>query len=111
MEEGEEIDPAQIVNTIEDVKQRRLLAEVLFSKYQLSKGWEEVKVHVDQANPEKIAGDAIVALRRRGLERMLEENQRHLKSAAQRGEDAMPYLERHTQIMQELKALESKPVQ
>src|SRR5262249_51029819 len=73
MEEGEEIDASRLVDEIKEPAQRRLLAEVLFSRYQLSKGWEEAKIQVEQADPVRIAGGALTALRKRSLERQLEE--------------------------------------
>jgi DNA primase len=106
MEEGSEVDASQLVNKMQDPEQRRLLAEVVFSKYQLSKGWEEAKVQIEQADPMKVASDALMVLRRRALEKMMEENQQQLKSASQRGEDALPFLERNKQLHEEMKALE-----
>jgi len=60
-------------------------------------------------DPQRIAAGAITALRRRVLEKSLEDNQRRLKDAARRGIDVLPYLERNRQLLGEIKELEAKP--
>ncbi|MBI4546858.1 MAG: DNA primase [Ignavibacteriae bacterium] len=110
VEEGEELDPSSLVDEIEDSVQKRLLAEVIFSRYQLSKGWSESGANIEQADPQKVASDALVVLRRRTLEKMIEENQRLLRNASQSGENVIPFLERHQQLLEGMKELESKAI-
>jgi len=102
------IDPAVLLNEVEEQTQSRFIANLVFSKYHLSKGWDESRIQVEQADPRKIAKDAITIIRKRALERTIEENQRLLKSASQRGENVLPILERHQQLLAEIKELELK---
>ena len=110
VEEGQEIVPSAIVNAVEDPLQRRLITEVLFSRYQISKRWEETSVYVERADARKIATDALLLLRRRSLERLIGENQRSLKESSRRGEDVTPLLERHQQLLGQMKDLEGRSV-
>ncbi len=102
------IDPAVLLNEVEEQTQSRFIANLVFSKYHLSKGWDEAGIQIEQADPRKIAKDAITIIRRRALERMIEENQRLLKSASQCGENVLPILERHQQLLAEIRELELK---
>ena len=107
LEEGQPFDSSALINEIEDQSYQKLIAEVIFSKYQLSKGWS---VEVEQANPMKIAADVLIVLKRQAVERKIEENQRLLKEASQKGENVTPFLERHQRLFGEMKNLESKDV-
>jgi DNA primase len=104
--EGKEIHPNVIVNEIEDANMRRMVADVIFNKYQLSKRWENSKTQLEEADPRIIAEDALGKLRRMSLERIIDENQRELKAASKRGENVIPFLERHQQLLGEMKQLE-----
>ena len=65
-------------------------------------------MQLEEADPRIIAEDALGILRRRSLERIIDENQRELKAASKRGENVMPFLERHQQLLGEMKQLEVK---
>ncbi len=108
LEEGEALEPTQLVNELQEPQQRRLVAELLFNKYQLSKGWDEHSAGMEQADPRKVAADAIGVLRRRSIEQLIEKNQHSLKEASQRGDDITSILERHQQLLAEMKQLETK---
>jgi DNA primase len=107
MEEGVEIDPASFLDEVEGESQRRLVAGVLMSKYQLSKGWDESKVNIEQGDVYKVAADAIKVFRRRALEKLVEENQRLLKEASRSGKDVVSYLEKHQKFLQEMKEVDN----
>jgi hypothetical protein len=111
VEGGTSIDPAVLVNEIEDDTQRRFIAQVMFSKYNLSKGWDEAGIQIEKADPSKIALDAIMLIRHRSLEKTVEDNQRLLRDASQNGEDVMPFLKRHQQLLADIKELELKGLQ
>ena len=108
LEEGESIEAVQLITDLEDPAQRRLIASLLFNKHHLSKAWDEHSAGIEQADPRKVAADAIAALRRHSIEQLIEKNQRSLKEASQRGEDILPILERHQQLLAEMKQLETK---
>ncbi len=107
-EEGKSIDPSTLIDETNDIEQQRLIAEIAFSKYQLSKGWDESGISIERADPKEIAIYAINMIRRKNLERLTAENQRDLQEASQRGEDVLPFLERHKRFIQELIELKTK---
>jgi DNA primase len=104
---GKSIDPKILVDDLENKDQVKLISELLFSTYSLSRGWSERGVEITQGDPLKIASDAIMNIRQRALEKEIEENQRCIHNASQKSEDVIPFLERHKQLYQELKKLES----
>ncbi len=108
IETGSSLEPSLLIDDVPDPVLRRLIAELVFSKYQLSRGWEERDAGTSKADPMMSAADAIIALRRRKLEIRLEENKRLLKEAAARGEDTHPYLERNNNILDEIRELRLK---
>lgn len=105
------IDAVRMMNDLEDEELRRLVAELLFSKYEISKGWKEWGVDVVQADTMDIARDALLAFRKRALTFRIEENQRRIKEAGDRGEDVMPLLAQRQQLLDEMKALSRGVVQ
>ena len=105
VEEGEDVNPTTLINNIEDPVQRRLVAEIIFSKYQLSKGWNEAQV--EQADPRMMAGDALLKMRRMALDQLMKENHRLMREAGERGESTLPYLQRNNQLVEELTKLKS----
>jgi len=108
VEEGRSMDPTLLVNEFDDTAQRRLVADVVFAKYQLSKGWAEGGAVIEQPDARRVASDAIVSVKRRRLETLLEENIRVMKEAAQRGEDTLVYMERQHELLRQKKELEGK---
>ncbi|MBI5476523.1 MAG: DNA primase [Ignavibacteriales bacterium] len=104
---GKSTDPKDIVDELDNNDEIKLVSELLFNAYNLSKGWSDRGVNVTQGNPLKIAEDAITGMKRNGLERAIEENQRQLQNASRRSEDIIPFLEKHKQLSQELKNLDT----
>jgi DNA primase len=96
---GQSIDPTVIMDELSDLQLRNFVANIVFSKYQLSSGWEEAGVSIDRGDPLKIANDSIVAMKRGLLKRKIDENQRRLKDASRRGEDVIPLLQRNNELM------------
>lgn len=99
------IDAVRMMNDLQDEHLRRLIAELVFSKYEISKGWKESGVDVTQADTMDIARDALLAFRKRAVTFRIEENQRRIKEAGDRGEDVMPLLAQRQQLLDEMKAL------
>lgn len=103
MEKGESLDPSALVGELDDPLQKKLVSELVFSKYQLApqvKGGE-----VRQGDPMKVAEDTLLVLRKNVLNRLKMENQRAMKNAIARGEDTTPFLERDIQLANELKQM------
>jgi DNA primase len=99
IEHGLSIEPRIIMDEIDDQQLRNLIADIVFSKYQLSAGWEESGVSVERGDPQKIVTDAIVAMKKRRLKIAIEENRKSLKEASLHGLDVTPFLKRNTELM------------
>ena len=54
-----------------------------------------------------VARDAIVDLKKKVLEKQVEENRRELKDASTRGMDAQPFVLRHQELMKQLDDVKS----
>ncbi len=106
VEEGEEPDPSKLFNSLEQEAMKQTVARIVFSKYALSKSWEEQGIGVDQADAGIIARDAIIAIRKRALEKAMEENQKKMREASRRGENVDEYLRRHQQYLGRLRELQ-----
>jgi DNA primase len=106
IEKGEVIEPATLMDDIEDSGQRKLLASAVFSKYQLSKKWNVSQL--EQADPLKLAGDALRGIRERSLKKLLAENQRSIEAASRQGGDLLPYLEVSKDLRNKIKELQEK---
>ncbi len=106
LEEGDEMLPSSLVKSLEDPDQQRLVAEILFSRHQLSKRWDDERAPLEKMDALRLAQDALVALRRRSLEESINANQRALKDASRQGSDVLTFLNRHQQLLEELKQLE-----
>jgi DNA primase len=98
---------AVIVNELDDPELKSLISDLTLSKYELSKGWAEMAVEIEEPDPWKIARDSVVALKRQAVQREIEQNQRRLKDAVQRGQDSHPFVQRHQELLNLLKRLDS----
>ena len=54
-----------------------------------------------------IARDAIAAIKKKQLQRQVEENQRALKDASQRGLNAQPFVLKHQELMKQILEIDS----
>jgi DNA primase len=102
IEHGQSIEPTVIMDEIDDQSLRNFIAKVVFSKYQLSPGWEEAGVSIERGDPQKIAADAIISMKKRKLKIAIEENRQRLKEASHREDDVTPFLKRNTELMTQL---------
>jgi hypothetical protein len=66
-----------------------------------------MNVEIDEPDPHEIARKAIVALKRRVLQKEVERNQRDLKEASQRGQEVMPFVLRHKELLNQLRSIEA----
>lgn len=107
IEEAGPAPAATVVNEIDDPELKSLISDLALSKYELSKGWAEMAVEIEEPDPWKIARDAIVAIKKQAVQREIEQNQRRLKDAAQRGQDSFPFVQRHQELLNQLKRIDS----
>jgi DNA primase len=99
--------PATIINELDDPDLKGLISDLAVSKYELSKGWAEMEVEIEEPDPWKIARDSIVAIKRQATNRGIEQNQRRLKEASLQGQDTGPLVRRHQELLNQLKQIES----
>jgi DNA primase len=105
-ERGDEWDAHTLMDEVTDIELRRFIADVSFTKYELSKGWKELDALPEEVDPGEIAERCMVILKKTEIERHLAENQQRMKEAAARGEEVKSFLEQHNALLREKKQLE-----
>jgi DNA primase len=105
IEEGKAFDPSLLLNDIKDPALRRLMTSAVVTKHQLSRRWTESQL--EQANPMKLAGDALELFLEASLQRRLAQNHQSLEEASRRGADVMPFLEAGRDLRSKIKELRS----
>ncbi len=106
VEKGEPWEVNTLIDEAEDEEFRRFIADVTFSRYEISKGWKELDAVPEEPDPAELAERCMVTLKKQELERLLAENQRKMKEALARGEPARSFLEYHKTLLEEKKDLE-----
>ncbi len=108
LEEGKAFDTSLLVNEIKDPALRRLMTSAIVSKHQLSRRWGESQL--EQANPMKLAGDALARFLEASLNRKLAQNHQSLEEASRRGMDVLPFLEAGRDLRSKIKELRSNGI-
>jgi len=106
VEAGDTWDANVLVDETQDEAFRRFIAEVTFSRYELSKGWKTLDAMPEEPDPGELAERCLVQLKKQELERLLDENQRRMKEASLRGEDVSGFLLHHKTLLDEKRDLE-----
>jgi DNA primase len=101
------IDTPAIVNEVQEPELKNLITDIALSRYELSRGWQVMEKEIDEPDPMMIARDAVVAVRRKAIQKEMEENQRALKESAMMHGDATPYLLRQQELLRLKKEIES----
>jgi len=96
-----------LLHEIEDQQLKNIITDVALSKYELSKQWQAMEVGVEEADPWEIARGAVVAIKKQSIQRQIEGNQKLLREASHRGEDALQFVQRHQDLIRLLKEVES----
>ena len=81
----------------------RLVADIIFNKYEISKGWGTL----DEPDPWKIAEQAILRIREEELDQLISDAFKRLREAQARSEDVRQYHEQILTLQQEKKELRS----
>jgi DNA primase len=106
VQSGDPWDMHLILNAVSDVQLRNFIAEIVSTRYEISKGWTEF----GQSNPWEVAEQSIKRLKVEELEGLIAENLLRMKNAKQRGEDVTPLMEENIRLQQEKKATLSTPL-
>jgi DNA primase len=105
--QGTEWDVTGLVNAIEDPALKNFVAHILFSRFEISKGWAAMGSQPDEPDPWRIAEDSILAMKVLEIDRKIEESYRKLKSAEARGEPLAVYQQEVMLFQKEKKNLKS----
>jgi DNA primase len=103
MKSGEPWDVPAILNSTEDQGLRNFIAEVLSTRYEISRGWAEF----NQSNPWEAAEQSIIRMKTEGIEGRIAENVARLKEAKKNGEDVVPLMEENLRLQIEKKVIAS----
>ncbi|MBI3579823.1 MAG: DNA primase [Ignavibacteriales bacterium] len=101
------IQLTEFVEEVEDPVLKSIVTDVAMSKYELSQQWSKKETEIEEADPWDIARGAIASLKKQALQKHIEENQRLLKDASRQGSDTMPFVQRHQELIKQLKETES----
>jgi len=105
--QGTEWEVTGLVSAIEDPALKNLVANILFSRYEISKGWAAMGSQPDEPDPWRIAEDSILSLKLQEIDRRIEESYRKLKSAEARSEPLAAYQQEVMLLQKEKKNLRS----
>lgn len=106
LEEGEPIDATSLVSIAGDAAMRDFISEIVFTKYELSRGFRESGVSAEQGDPLRIAQDTLLAMKKKTLMSEKRDNQRKIRELSSRGGDVLPYLRKITLLDEEIRKLE-----
>jgi DNA primase len=102
---GQEWTVHDILDSLSDAAARRMLGELVFRRHEISKAWSAYGGGPSEPDPWEIAERALVAIRRRQLDRELDETLAQLKAAESRGETLERIHARLTRLQEEKKEL------
>jgi DNA primase len=109
----DEYDVSGIIEVLEMIKRpisddvRILMQDLTFSRYSLSAKWDGIGPRAGTASLWERAEGAVKRLKKKVLQKSLEENQQKMKNASLTGAETMPLLKQHQSIISELKDIES----
>jgi DNA primase len=101
-------DPTVLLDRVEDPGLKSYLAGLLTARYEISKNWAVMGSEPDEADPKKIAEDAILRLKIQELDRKIDEMYRRLKAAEAHGESVALYQQEVVSLQKEKLALHGK---
>lgn len=106
-EENQKIDERILQERLPSEESKSLLAEILFSRYELSSRWDDVGARLSDARWFEIALGAIKKIKKRFLQDELQKNKLLLQEHSSAGEDPTIYLERQHQFLNQIKEIDN----
>lgn len=104
--EHQTVDVHQLLAMVESEKEKTIVANIAFHRYQLSERWNDVGSKFHETRLYEIALGAIKTMRRKKLEKELNDNRLQMKNASLTGADTIPFLKRQQEILAKLKEVE-----
>ncbi len=86
-EKGGFWDAGMIIDDLPDAALKRIVTELTVSRYEISKGWQEMGSDPPVPDPRTMADDCMAILYRRTLDERIAETYRLMKDSELRGED------------------------
>ncbi|HSQ75125.1 MAG TPA: toprim domain-containing protein, partial [Bacteroidota bacterium] len=80
-------DAGMIVDDLDDPALKHIVTELTVSRYEISKGWQEMGSDPPAPDPRVMADDCIAILHRRSLDERIAETYRLMRDSELRGED------------------------
>jgi DNA primase len=99
------IDATAIINEVQESEFKNIISNLVLSHYELSRGWQEMEKEIDEAEPMRIAKDAVVTIHRKNIQREREENLQLLEKAKMQGLEVRSYQQRAIELNELLKQL------
>jgi DNA primase len=106
-EGGDKWDANSLINEVENAELKHLIANLLFSEFEISKGWAEIDSMPETANAWEVAERCIAKLRMQKIDALMAENQSRMKEAEVRGEVLTEYHERNNTLNREKSEIRS----
>jgi hypothetical protein len=95
-------DVPALLDAAEDPSLRKFIADIVFNKYEVSRGWSAL----DDPDPWLIAERCILLVKGGVLDGLIAENHARMKDAEREGGDLGPYREIHLRLQNEKKELQ-----
>jgi DNA primase len=95
-------DVPALMDTAEDPSLRKFIADIVFNKYEVSRGWSTL----DDPDPWLIAERCILRVKAGVLDGLIAENHARMKDVEREGGDLGPYRETHLRLQNEKKELQ-----
>jgi DNA primase len=96
------LDVPALLDTLEDASLRQFIADIMFNRYELSKGWSAL----EDPDPWLIAERSILRVKAVILDALIAENHARMKDAERDGADIGPFRETHLRLQNEKKELQ-----
>jgi DNA primase len=101
-------EPASLVNAIEEPELKSFVANLVFSRHEISRGWEIIGSQPEAADPWKVAEDAILRMKAGELDLRIAGAFRQLKEAESRGESLTEIKEEMLRLQREKRELATR---
>jgi DNA primase len=99
------IDATTIINEVQESEFKNLISDLVLSHYELSRGWQAMEKEIDEAEPMRIAQDAVVTIQRKSIQKEREENLQLLEKAKIQGLEVKSYQQRAIELNELLNQL------
>ncbi len=90
-EAGEFWDAGMIMDDLQDASLKRIVTELMISRYEISKGWQEMGSEPALPDPRSMASDCIARMQLLSLDERIAETYRLMKDSELRGEDSTEF--------------------